>query len=77
VKFLPIGDTGHPFMWESTWTLITHPPNPNVAVRLDNDVSQVKVLGMVPLLLDLWPEEADIWPTMLYWCFSWCVTATA
>jgi len=77
VHVLPVIHSSHPFMCKSTGTLIAHPPHIQGAGRLDDDISQVKILGMMPLLLDSWPEEADIWSTMLCWYLFWCVTADA
>ncbi len=48
-------------MRQPTRTLITTPPHTQTAAGCDLPVSQVLILGMMPLPLQLWPEQADVW----------------
>ena len=47
------------------WALITPPPHFPVSVRLDEDVAMVSILGMVPLTLQYWAKQADVWTLLL------------
>ena len=42
-------------------TLIAHPPDDLVAVGSDDDSSKVSICGMVPLLLQVGGQPADVW----------------
>ncbi len=59
VHILPDIDAGHPFMWQPTWALVTNPPYAHAVAGCDLPVSQMLIFGMMPLLLQLWPQEAD------------------
>ncbi len=61
VHILPVIDSGRPFVQKPTWTLITAPPHAQVTAGSDLLVSQVLILGMMPLPLQLWPQQADVW----------------
>jgi len=61
VHTLPGTDSGGPFMWKATWTLITTPPHTQSAAGCDLPAPQVLVFGMMPLPLHFWPEQADVW----------------
>ena len=61
VHIVPVVDSAHPFMRKPTGTLVTCPPDTQVTAGCDLPVSQVLVFGMMPLPLQLWPEQADVW----------------
>ena len=61
VHILPFLNAGHPFVWQPTWALVTDPPHTHVVAGCDLLVCQVLIFGMMPLLLHLWPEQADVW----------------
>ena len=50
------------------------PRHPPFGVRSDDDVAKVSILGMVPLMLQHWAEQADVW-TLLLICL--CVLVQA
>ena len=54
-------------MWMATWTLTAGPPDLDVSLRLDDDVANVSVVGMIPLALQKWAEEADVWACLPVW----------
>jgi len=60
VHTLPVLDGGQPFVRKSTRTLVTTPPHAQTAAGCDLPVSQMPIFGMMPLLLQLWPEQADV-----------------
>ena len=61
VHILPFLNAGHPFVWQPTWALVTDPPHAHVVAGCDLLVGQMLIFGMMPLLLQLWPEQADVW----------------
>ena len=61
VHFLPLIDGGQPLMQKPTGTLVTTPPDTQIAAGCDVPVSQVVILGMMPLPLQFWPQQADVW----------------
>ena len=61
VHAVPIIDGGCPLMRKPTGTLVTYPPHTQTTAGCDPLVSQVLVFDMVPLPLQLRPEQADIW----------------
>ena len=60
VRVLPGTDSGSPFMWKATRTLVTTPPHTQTAAGCDLSVSQELIFGMMPLPLQLWPQQADV-----------------
>ena len=63
VHALPERDLGLPLMRQSTGTLVTCPPDKPTAGSLNLYVSQASILGMMPLLLKLWFQQADVRPS--------------
>ncbi len=61
VHILPFLNAGHPFVWQPTRALITDPPNAHGVAGCDLLVCQMLIFGVMPLLLQLWPEQADVW----------------
>ncbi len=61
VHILPFIDAAHPFVWQPTRALVTDPPNAHVVVGCDLLVSKMLIFVMMPLLLQLWPKQADVW----------------
>ena len=61
VDILPVADSGQPFVRKPTRTLVTTPPHTQTAAGCDLPVSQELIFGMMPLPLQLWPEQADVW----------------
>ena len=51
------------------WALIASPPHLPAAVRPDEDVAKVSILGTVPLALQQWAEQADVWALLLTCAF--------
>jgi len=51
VHVLPGVHPGCPLMWLPTWTLVACPPHAQSTAWPNEFVSQVEILGMVPLLL--------------------------
>jgi len=51
VHVLPGVNPGRPLMWLPTWTLVAFPPHAQSTAWPNESVSQVVILGMVPLLL--------------------------
>ena len=45
--------------------LVTAPPHLSVSVWLDEDLPKMSVLGMIPLALQHWADQADIWALLL------------
>ena len=66
VHALPAIHTGQPLMRQSTGTLVTFPPDKHTTARLNLNVSNVLVSDMMPLLLHLWLQQADVWPLKLH-----------
>ena len=56
----PVVDTCFPGVRMAIWALITMPPHLPVAVRPDEDVALMSILGRVPLALQHWAEQADV-----------------
>ncbi len=52
-------------MGMTIWTIRACPMHLSPAVWGDVDIAQVSVLGVVPLLLQLWAELADVWTLLL------------
>ena len=61
VHIVPVIDGGHPLVQMPTRTLVTSPPHTQTTAGCDPLVSQMLIFSMVPLHLQLWPEQADIW----------------
>ena len=61
VHILPTTDGSQPFMRQLTRTLVTCPPDTQVTADCDPLVSEVLVFVMMPLPLQVWPEQADVW----------------
>ena len=54
----------------AVWALVASPPHLPVAVRPDKDVAKMSILGMIPLALQHWAEQADVWAqALLLACF--------
>ncbi len=53
-------------MGMTIWTIRAYPMHLSPAVWGDVDIAQVSVLGVVPLLLQLWAELADVWTLLLF-----------
>ena len=49
-----------PSMRVAEWALVTLPPHLPAAVRSDEDLSKMSILGMIPLVLQHWAEQADV-----------------
>ena len=49
------------------WTLTAGPPDLGVGLWLDDNVAKVSIVGMIPLALQKWAEEADDWACLLIW----------
>ncbi len=60
VHILPFIDAAHPFVWQPTWALVTNPPHAHVVVGCDLLGPQMLIFVMMPLLLQVWPEQADV-----------------
>ena len=60
VHIMPITDFGHPLVRKPTRTLVTSPPDTQTTTGCDPLVSQMLIFVMMPLLLQLWPEQADV-----------------
>ncbi len=60
VPILPVADSGQPFVQKPTRTLVTTPPHTQTAAGCDVPVSQELTFGMMPLPLQLWPQQADV-----------------
>ena len=56
---------GLPLMGMTFWTIRACPMHLSLAVWGDVDVAPVSILSMVPLLLQLWAEPADVWTLLL------------
>ena len=56
---------GLPQMGMTIWTIGVCPMHLTLAVWGDLDTAQVSVFSMVPLLLQLWTEPADVWTLLL------------
>ena len=61
VNILSVADSGQPFVCKPTRTLVTSPPHMQTAAGCDLPASQELIFGMMPLPLQLWPEQADVW----------------
>jgi len=55
-----------PLMGMTIWTIRACPMHPSFAVWGDVNIAQVSVLSMIPLLLQLWAEPADVWTLLLF-----------
>jgi len=51
VHTLPVFDSGQPLMQAPAWTLVTSPPHVQTTAGCDLPVSQVLILGRMPLPL--------------------------
>ena len=47
------------------WALCAGPPDLDVGLGLDDNVAKVSIVGMIPLALQKWAEEADVWACLL------------
>ena len=56
-----VSHTRFPSMRMAIGALIASPPHLSVSVRLDDDLLKMGVLGMIPLELQHWAEQADVW----------------
>ena len=54
-----------PGMRTAEWALITLPPHLPAAERLDENVAEMSIFGMIPLALQFWAEQADVRALML------------
>ncbi len=57
---------GLPLMRMTIWTLRACPAHLPMAVWGDEYVAQVSICGMVPLLLQFWAKQADVWTLLLF-----------
>jgi len=55
-----------PLMGVTIWTVRACPVHLPMAVWGDEYVAQVSICGMVPLLLQLWAKQADVWTLLLF-----------
>ena len=72
---IPILHCGKPDMRVAIWTLTTSPLSLLVAEWFDDDVAQVSIGSMVPLLLKLRTQLADVWFALLFCWLSSCMSA--
>jgi len=56
VPILPLIDAGRPLVQQPTGTLVTRPPRAQITAGCDLPVSQVLILGRMPLPLQLWSQ---------------------
>ena len=79
IHALPLTDLGQPLMRQSMGTLITCPPDAQITARMNLYVSQVLISDMMPLLLYVGYELADVWPFVLHQALLnlWRATACA
>ena len=61
----PVLDNSIPLMCMTIWALITDPPSLPFTVWPDDNIAHVRISRIVPLILQTWFEEADIWPVLL------------
>ena len=54
-----------PTVWMTIWTLTAGPPDLGVGVGSDDNIPKVIIPGMVPLALQKWAEEANVWACLL------------
>ncbi len=59
LHILPDIDGGWPLVRKPTGTLITTPPDTQIAAGCNLPVSQVLIFGTIPLPLQLWPQQAE------------------
>ena len=45
----------------TSWTFTALPPNLPRAARFDDDVAEMVIFGLIPLLLQQGVQEADVW----------------
>ena len=57
---------GLPPMRMTIWTIRACPMHLPMAVWRDEYVAQVSICDMVPLLLQLWAKQADVWTLLLF-----------
>ncbi len=60
VHILPIFDFGQPLVRKPGGTLVSSPPHTQTTAGCDPPVPQMLIFGMMPLPLQLWPQEADV-----------------
>ena len=61
-----VAHLGLPLMGMTIWTIRACPMHLSPAVWSNADIAQVCIFGMVPLLLQLWAEQADVWALLLF-----------
>ncbi len=61
VHILPVFDSGQPFVQKATWTLVRAPPHTKTTAGCHLLVSQMLLFGMMPLPLQRWLDQADVW----------------
>lgn len=60
----PAEYSGLPYVWVTIWASVTHPLCCLVAIRLDDKAAKMSIGSLVPLLLQVRLQMADIWPFM-------------
>ena len=58
-------NTSFPGMRMAGGALVTAPPHLSCSVRLDEDMPKMTVFGMIPLVLQYWTEQTDVWVLLL------------
>ena len=66
----PVVHISKPTMRVTVRTLIADPLHLHIAVRPDNTASKGGICRVVPLSLQDWVQQADIWPQALYCLFT-------
>jgi len=65
--FRSVFDRRFPLMRLAMWALVTLPPSLSVRMWLHHYAAKMIVFGMMPLLLQIWLQAADVWSVLGRW----------
>ena len=66
IAICPARNYGCPAVQVAIWALVTYPVDLCIAIWFDDNVAQICIGSMVPLLLQMWIKTANVWVSLLH-----------